>query len=166
MSQSIAKLSSDAAILISAISRKEPGDVITWKWMSDLIGRNLQENRSIMRTIKNRMLIDYGMVLSSRPGVGYEVCDDLDVVDGELVSDRQRRRKAAKRSKLKAQTVDMTKLDESQRMRCLCEIAAAHVVVESSSDKSQKKIAETLGGATKPLALNQALIALLNGNKK
>jgi len=162
----IAQRSADADILISEISRKQKGELVTWEYLSSLIGKNLQVNRGVMQTVKNRLLRDYGIVLSSQPGVGYVLCSDVLIVEGELGSDRKRRRKAAMRSKMKGQVVDLTKLNETQQLRCLGEIAAAHVVAESSTDKSQKKIISGLGGETKPLALNKALLALMkNGDE-
>ena len=157
--QSIAKRSANADILISEISRKNKGDLITWDWMTSIIGK---DPRSLMGTVKNRLIRDYSYVLSSQPGIGYRICDDALVVEGELSKDRKHRRKSAIRSKVKAQAVDMGKLSESQQLKCLGEIASAHVVAETSTTKAQEKIVSGLGGETKPLALNKALEALMN----
>lgn len=80
--------------------------------------------------------------------------------------DRNHRRKSAVRSKRKASTVDLSKLNPTQQLQCLSEVTAAHVTVQASEDKSLKQIETKLDGSHSPLALNNALEALKNNLEK
>lgn len=158
--KAIAELSADASLLISEISRKKPGDVITWKWMSEIVGWNLQEKNGVMQTVKNRLLRDYRYVLGTIHGEGYKILTDAEVVEGEAARDRAMRAKAAKRTKRKLQAVELSNLDDVQKQRCFAEVTAAHLAIESSKETSVKRLESSINGAGAPLALNKALEAI------
>jgi hypothetical protein len=158
--RSIAELSADAAILISELGKREKGSTVTYEEFEKLIGYDVRNNRGILVTVKNRLLRDHELVLDSVPKVGYRILSDAEVVEGLLRTDRERRRRAATKSKQKAAVVDMSKLNEMQKISYLAEVTVAHVVIDSSGDKSIKQLSLSLSGATAPLALNNALDAL------
>ena len=159
--QSIAGRSADANVLISEISRLNKGDFVSWEDMEAMIGRQLRGNSGILYTVKKNLTKEYGLVLSSRRGEGYEVCTDELVVDGVLAADRARRKRAAHKSGKKDGDVDLNNLTESQRLKLFAEIASACVTEEACLKKSIAKYTAELGGETKPLALNRALNALI-----
>ena len=166
MASPIKPISADAAILISEISRKNKGDQITWVWMSSLVSREINGSSSVMQTVHRNLLNNHDMVLKSITGIGYIVCDDVMVTTDIMSGDRHRRRRSAKRSMRRAQSVELDNLTEIQQLQCFGEIASAQVVISASTPASQKKMISQLGGETKPLALNKALMALIGNGIK
>lgn len=158
--KSIPELSADAAILIAELSKKEKGTDVPWEEIERLVGWRLRNNQSVMGTVRNRLRRDHGLVLGTITGVGKRILTDAEVAEGELSKDRERRRRSAKKSKKKAAAVDLSNLNETQKLKLLGEVTAAHVVAEASETKSVAKIETQLNGAGTPMALNHALDAI------
>lgn len=160
MSKAIAQLSADAGILIAELSKRDIGTTITYEQIAGIIGWDIRKNRGLMHTVKNRLLRDHGKILDVVRDEGYRVLTDSEAVEGKLRSDRERRRRSAKRSKAVAGAVNISKLSETQRIAYLAEVTAAHVTIEASSDKTVKQLSAAVNGHNTPLALNNALDAI------
>ena len=162
--KAIAVMSADAGILIAKISTRQRGETITYDEIKTWIGWDIRDNRGVMQTVKNRLLRDYSMVLGVVTGEGYRILTESEM-NGDLRSDRERRRRSATRSKAKAGTVDISKLNDIERLSYLAEVTAAHVTIEASGDKAIKQLTAGMNGHTTPLALNYALEAIKNNVK-
>lgn len=159
--KAIADASADTTLLISEISRLPRGAEITYadhftRWM----GRQIHNRRDLptFPTVVKRLRADYGIVLSAIVGVGYKLLTD----EQTLKDDHQIRRatRCASRRKKELATVDTGKLNDQQRLDYVGKVTQAHLVEETSRDKSLKKLVAAANGSTVPLALGHALEAL------
>jgi len=159
-SKSIAELSADAAILIAEFSRRNKGDTVTYDELQALIGWDVRTNRGILRTVRNRLLRDHAKVLDAVHTQGYRILTDAEIVEGRLGRDREQRRRSACRSKLRAGAVNLSELNERQRLTYVAEVTVAHITESTSGTAAVQRIADNANGSTQPLALNKALEAL------
>lgn len=159
--QSIATRSANASMLIDIFLVRNKGDLVTYQEMEAAIGC---DPRSYISTVANRLRRDYGLNISNVRGVGYEILTDAQIVAGEMKRDRDHRRRSARRSKLKASTVDLSNLNEIQKMQLFSEVTSASIVMEESTDKSVKKINGQM--QSQPLAMAKALDNLKASLKK
>ena len=165
MTKAISEMTADAGVLLAHLSRKGKGDEVSYSEIETVIGWDVRNNRGIMQTVKNRLLRDHGLTLDPVFKVGYRILTDNEIAEGRLRREREHRRRNAQRAKRIGSTVDISKLDDTQRLKCLAEITAAHVTLDASTDKSVKQIESSLNGSTQPLALNKALDALKHNLK-
>jgi hypothetical protein len=116
--------------------------------------------------VHRALLRDYKIVLDSIPKVGYMIADDKLIAEGRMNRHRNRQRRIAHLAKQEAQAVDLSKLSETERIRCIAEVTHQHLVEEACKESSVKKIASHLNGSNQPLALNNALDALKRNLEK
>jgi hypothetical protein len=159
--KAIQELSADNAVLISELSRVTRGSTVTYtSHFTEWLGRPIR-NRGDMpnfTTVETRLRTDYGIVLSVIHGKGYKVLTHSDTVTNDNQIDRARR--AAARRKKELATVEVSELNDQQRLTYVCKVAQAHLVEEAGREKSLRKIAAVANGSTTPLALGHALEAL------
>lgn len=157
----IADQSADTRVLISEISRLERGTVITYEGhFSRWLGKTVSCSADIptMNTVIKRLKADYGYVLSNVHGEGYKILTHSEVIADTTRRDRIRRHATLRGRDLDA--VDVSTIDDTGRMRWAAERTLAHLVKDSTSDKSVKRLEGAVNGAAQPLALAKALDAI------
>lgn len=156
--KTIGELSIDNSVLRSEISRLERGTEITFaehftKWLGRTI--RTSEDLKSFATVRRALLRDYGLLLSSIPGVGYKILtNEQAATDSSRLS---RIRKHARMIRKEKATVDLTKLNQLQVQGVVAQLTVAGVIESAAKEKTVVKIASGLNGATTPPALGHAL---------
>lgn len=164
--QAIAEISVDNRVLISEISKLQRGAVVTYaehftKWLGRPI-RN-REDLPNFGTAETRLREDYDIVLSVIRGEGYKLLSHTETVGND--SQMMRAFRASKRRKKELATVELSELNEQQKLEFVSKVTQAHLVIETCREKSLKKLEAAANGSATPLALGHAFEALKHNLK-
>jgi hypothetical protein len=129
----------DARIIYEELKKLKVGDVISYSDISDIIGRDIQEDRGSLNTARNRLLEDESMCFGIVRGVGLKRLDDAEKVmaaDGYL----GKIRRASNRGLKTLASTDYSSLSKEDKLKH--NITASHlgVLKQIASPKSKKKI--------------------------
>lgn len=161
MNKAIAELSADNAVLISKISQVPRGTAISYETeFTEWLGRPIRNRADLssFTTVEKKLRKDYDICLSVIPGVGYKVLTHSETLDNDTRIERARRAAATRKKELA--TVDLSVLNEQQKLSLVCKVTQAHLVEEAGKEKSLKKLALAANGKSEPLALASAFEAL------
>lgn len=149
------EISADVSAVEAFLQPRDPGSMVLYKTLSELIGRNVQAagRYALQRAVK-RLLDDEGAVWVAVSGQGVKRLTDSEIVAlGPSYSGRIRR--AARRGVRKLMAVqDFDKLTPAERMRHNALVAGLGAIHEMSKSRNLVKL-EQLAGSTQvrlPLA--------------
>jgi len=145
--RSIPEMSVDTRLLIERLSRVEIGDFVSYKELSEVIGRDVQgAARGNLTTARHRLEVDDAIQFGPVVGKGLTRLDALGVMggsDGRIRHCNRTMNKEARRlARIDPETVPKEKRPELH-------IKAAHVQIlgHLSKPKTQKKLEAKLAGS-------------------
>lgn len=98
------------------LTEANPGDVITYLELSELIGKNVQKDGNSHIQSAKRMLLNDGKVFEAVANVGVKYCNDSESLHSGIAGIR-RVRKAVKKSRKKMLCAEFDKLTSSDKIK-------------------------------------------------
>jgi len=113
--QIIQTISIESKLLLARLSKAEVGDVIEYAELSKIAGRDVQHAaQGSLRTARNRVLLDDGVVFGTIRMVGIKRLDDDEIVDASIQTVSHVRR-SVRRETRRLSVVDYAALDRSKQ---------------------------------------------------
>lgn len=154
-------------LLMGLLSKCEPGDIVTWDQMQSACGVNCRPGRAgygKLGSVKRRLEADLGFVFSTVPRVGVKRCLENEKPDVmAAVSDHIHR--AARRGMKVAATVDLSKLDNADKIKFNTRASQLGALSAFTSAKVIKRLETAVTKAEAELPLTKALESTLEAFK-
>jgi len=103
----------EAEMIFNFLKDKEPGDVVTYAQLDELLGREFKSGRSPFYTANHRLVEEIGTIAKNVPRVGYKIAIPEDV-PAMIKLRRKRARRQLKKGQHEATHVDKQNLTEEQ----------------------------------------------------
>jgi hypothetical protein len=157
--KAIPELSPDTRLLYQRLRELKPEEVIPYKDLSGLIGRNVQERaRSTLNAARKKALRDDHVVTEAVINVGIKRLADVRIVETTGDAVRRRIRRASSRGVLKLTSVNFDALSPQHRIKHNAELSQLGALREFSKDSQTKRIEKIISGNdSAPLAIAQTL---------
>ncbi len=157
----ISAMSIEAQAIVSLLRATKPGDIVTYKEMSSVTGRDVQKHRGAMQTAKNRVLRDDRMVFEAITNVGLKHLNAAESAS-TMPAYVKRIRGTARRGLRRAGTVDLTQVPADQRAAFVAAGSLLNIVDQVGAPREQRKLETSIEkqSATQFLPLQKALAAL------
>jgi len=143
----VGEASIDVRQLVERMKNTACGEVVGYRELSQLIGRDVTVHRHLIESARRILLRDHNMVFRCVINEGYKRLEDAQVVDVVNVDRRKRARRQMKLAVRELSTVDYDKLPAQQQTKHNVGMAMFGVMLQSSSAASMKKLQEKVANA-------------------
>ena len=154
-------LSTETRICKDRLKLAEIDEVVTYKELSNLIGRNIQEYRNPLNSARHALRRDYGRDFSCVTGLGVKRLSDEEVV---LSADfaRKKMRKMSHREILRLMRCvdDFDALPIALQKKHNAEVSAMQAMRHFTKESSVRKIQEKIGGDVQKYLPTEKTMAL------
>lgn len=126
-------------MILAHLRKLEVGETVTYDELSNAVGFDVLSYRGSMDTARKRLLTDNRMVICCVRGVGLRRADDvasIEVVEQGI----EKIHRQARRTNKVVNTIDIHKLESSQRSRVLAQAAITGVLEHATSSRTMKKV--------------------------
>lgn len=161
----IPQISAAAEALVSLFRSLKVGDVVTYETMTAAAGVDVKSKRNIIATARNRVLTDDSIHIVTVWGAGVKRISGAEAA-GTMPAYIQRSRSAARKGAKVAKHVDILDVPADKRPMFVAQATLCHLIGDSTTAKSQAKLAaaaSTQPADTAVLAGKMALEALRSG---
>lgn len=132
--------SADTKVLENLLSEASVGQLVAYEEMSKAIGRDVRMHAlSSLRTARQGLLKEKGLVFGVERGVGLKRLDDIGIV-ASTESDRRKMQRVAKRSLRKLAVVNFDKLPDDKKRQHVVASAQMGAIAMFSAKSASKKI--------------------------
>lgn len=163
-SKSIAEISVDTQVLMEALKKVLPNEVVKYSDLSLLIKSDVQKKaRGYLNTARKRLMHDDSIVFESVLGVGLKRCDDSAIVD-TIDHTTKRIRSVARRGGRKLSCAKYANLTKDEKLKFDTGISMLGVVSLFTKPDSQKTIEMGVKAANQKLPTNKLLELFTGGH--
>jgi hypothetical protein len=137
----------DVKALVDRMKSMAPGDVVPYRELTQLIGRDVTVFRYLTDSARRILMRDHNMVYRSVINTGFKRLDDAETIN--VVSD-DRRNKIRRQSAVAVReltTVDYAKVDQAHQTRHNMGMALFGSLFQATSQESVKKLTERVANA-------------------
>lgn len=117
MTQTIRDMNYDTQLLARRLAKMEPGNTITYKEMSTVIGKDILEHRHVLSAARRIVLRENRIVFETVRNVGVTRLSDGEIVNSAVPMFRKKVRSVARRVKKEIGAVDHEKLTHEERVQ-------------------------------------------------
>jgi len=139
----VKQCSIDSQTLIKELRKLNVGEIMTYKSMSESIGRDVLQRRHVISTARNRLLNDEKIVFGTVAGIGIKRLGDNEMVGVSATSIKTIRRASLRGLKVAA-CADEENLSVDQRKSLMATISHLGVLRHASSPTAHKKIEQSV----------------------
>jgi len=151
------QLSVDVRLLSQMLAESDPDQVHSYERMSEIVGRDIQANRSILQSARRVVQRDHGIVFATVSRVGIQRITGGDVVrttDGVI----KKIRRSAKRQLGVLQCVgDTGELTRDEMTSLNLSMSMMGAMRQATSSKSIKQVESAVSSSGEPLAIAKTL---------
>lgn len=161
MSKTIPELAPESRVLAGRLSRLQPGEEISYKELSDLIGQDVQNgSRNRLNAARRIVERDHHMVLAPVLGKGIK---RLDSNDAPVIGESARKtisRKSRRTVKRLIAVVSDASISNDARIAINAELSMLGAIAVCANDRNLKTITDAVKIAGNELAPSKAIEAL------
>jgi hypothetical protein len=151
------EMSNDTKILVNVLGEAKVGDTVTYEAMSAAIGRDVRTYAyPAMRSAREHLLKNKQMVFGVETRVGLVRLNDEQIVE-HSESDRKKMLRVSKRALRKLSVVQFDGLSDDKKRQHVVASAQFGALAMFSGKTAAKKIASSVNGDSKQLAIGQTL---------
>lgn len=161
----IPQISAASEALVALFRGLEVGQFATYATMTAAAGVDVLSKRNVIHTARNRVLVDDAIHIVTVYGVGAKRISSAEAAD-TMPAYIQRSRSAARKGAKVAKHIDILELPADKRPMFVAQATLCHLISDSTTAKSQAKLAaaaSTQPTNTAVLAGKMALEALKSG---
>ena len=157
------EMSEDARLLSQFLLKAREGELLTYKSMSNIIGKPIASVRGALQTSRRHALREEGFVFGVERGVGIKRLTDDEKVAATAMHRKYIGNKA-KRAAMELNTVDRQALSASKQLIATATMSIFLAIKSHISDRAVQAI-QVLGGSSKSLPIKETLRALLRNQE-
>jgi hypothetical protein len=165
MTQSPIKIiSADSITIYNRLRQCQIGEIVTYKELSSLIGRNILKTRGNLYTAMRRAARDDGMAFATVLKLGVKCISDKEIVHEQRGTISRIRRAARKIEQRVSLIKDFVALPVEDQTEALCSVTWAHLVRHSAGAGAQKRLREKCKGESRSLPIGIASAVLIGAD--
>lgn len=143
----IGEAGNDVRLVVEAMRKVSPGETVSYRELTQLIGRDVTVHRHICETARRILLREHNMVFRAVMNDGFRRLDDSQVVDVVNVDRKQRIRRQAAHAVRELGTVNYQRLDKDRQLRHNTGLAMFGTLIQATGRASLKRLQERVANA-------------------
>ena len=153
------ELSIDTKLLYEELLRVEPGANITYKTLSDCLGRSVEGATSSLQSAIKRTLKRDGIVFSNIFGLGYRRLTDAEIVKDSFRDIAGMRRRARRAGDKLTKVQDFQSLTQQEQISHNARLSVFSAIAQMSKGKAVEKIEQAVSESKRELPFAETLAA-------
>jgi hypothetical protein len=150
--KTIGEASIDSRLIYGAIKNLNFGEIITYQEISDLIGRDILKNRSLLQTARNMAMRFDNIVFDCVLKIGLKRLNDSEITEMSSTKPFLHIRSYISSASKKISCIDKEKLNNEERLKMYSTISIFGVLKEISTPSSVIKLQKITTNSELPVA--------------